>query len=94
MNPEGSLVPENRTWHEENRTYLFAYGLGTVIVSFGLLICLHPWVPQAAAIGSFLVFTMSFVTLSFLVTTPECWVLVEVIQSWFPLLEHCRTTNH
>ena len=25
-------------------------------------------------VGSFLVFVMSFVTLSFLVTTPECWV--------------------
>jgi uncharacterized membrane protein YkgB len=39
-----------------------------------LLLCLHPWLPQAAAVGSFLVFVMSFVTLSFLVTTPECWV--------------------
>jgi reactive chlorine resistance protein C len=73
-NPEGSLVPENRSWHEVNRTYVFAYGLGTVIVVYGLLLCLHPWLPQAAAIGSFLVFVMSFVTLSFLITTPECWV--------------------
>ena len=73
-NPEGALVPENRSWHEANRTYLFAYGLGSVIVAYGLLLCLHPWLPQAAAVGSFLVFVMSFVTLSFLVTTPECWV--------------------
>jgi reactive chlorine resistance protein C len=73
-NPEGALVPENRSWHEANRTYEFAYGLGTVIVFYGLLLCLHPWLPQAAAAGSFLVFVMSFVTLSFLVTTPECWV--------------------
>lgn len=73
-NPEGALVPENRSWHEANRTYAFAYGLGTVIVLYGLLLCLHPWLPQAAAIGSFLVFVMSFVTLSFLLTTPECWV--------------------
>src|SRR6266849_6406600 len=28
-NPEGALVPENRSWHEGNRTYLFAYGLGS-----------------------------------------------------------------
>ena len=27
-NPEGALVPENRSWHEANWTYLFAYGLG------------------------------------------------------------------
>ncbi len=73
-NSEGALVPENRTWHEANRTYEFAYGLGAVIVTYGLLLCLHPWLPQAAAVGSFLVFTMSFVTLSFLITTPECWV--------------------
>ena len=73
-NPEGALVPENRAWHEKNGTYLFAYGLGSVIVLYGLMLCLHPWLPQVAAVGSFLVFTMSLVTLSFLITTPECWV--------------------
>jgi len=73
-NPEGALVPENRAWHESNRTYLFAYGLGTVIVGYGVLIALNPWLPQVGALGSFLVFVMSFVTLSFLITTPECWV--------------------
>jgi uncharacterized membrane protein YkgB len=74
MNPEGALVPENRAWHEQNGTYPFALGLGAVIVLYGVLICFHPWLPQVAAVGSFLVFLMSFVTLSFLVTTPECWV--------------------
>jgi uncharacterized membrane protein YkgB len=73
-NREGELIPENRAWHEKNGTYTFAYGLGAVIVGYGLLICLHPWLPQAAAVGSFLVFVMSLVTLSFLITTPECWV--------------------
>jgi uncharacterized membrane protein YkgB len=73
-NPEGALVPENRAWHEANGTYPFALGLGAVIVSYGLLLCLHPWLPQAATLGSFLVVIMSFVTLSFLITTPECWV--------------------
>ncbi len=73
-NPEGALVPENRQWHEQNGTYVFAYGLGSVIVLYGLLLSVNPWLPQVAAIGSFLVFTMSFVTLSFLITTPECWV--------------------
>lgn len=74
MNPEGALVPANRAWHEANHTYTFAYGLGSVIVLYGVLIALNPWLPQAGALGSFLVFTMSFVTLSFLITTPECWV--------------------
>ncbi len=73
-NPEGKLVPENRAWHEANGTYPFAWGLGAVIVLYGVLLCLHPWLPQAAALGSFLVAIMSLVTLSFLITTPESWV--------------------
>lgn len=74
MNPEGVLDDENRAWHEANHTYKLSYGLGAVIVLYGLLLCLHPWLPQAATLGSFLVVVMSFVTLSFLITTPECWV--------------------
>ena len=73
-NPEGALVTENRAWHEKNGTYTFAYGLGSIIVLYGLMLGTHPWWPQVAAVGSFLVFVMSFVTLSFLITTPECWV--------------------
>jgi uncharacterized membrane protein YkgB len=74
LNREGEPVPANREWHERNGTYPFAWGLGAVIVLYGVLIALHPWLPRVAAAGSFLVFVMSFVTLSFLVTTPECWV--------------------
>ena len=74
MNREGALVPENRAWHEANRTYPFAWGLGSVIVLYGVLIALHPLFPRVAAVGSFLVAVMSVVTLSFLVTTPEVWV--------------------
>src|SRR5262245_53043653 len=74
MNREGQLVPANRQWHEQNGTYRFAYGLGAVIVAYGVMIALHPWRPGVATVGSFLVVLMSFVTLSFLITTPECWV--------------------
>jgi uncharacterized membrane protein YkgB len=74
MNPEGALVPANVQWHQKNHTYAFACVLGAIIVLFALLLCLHPWLPQLAALGGFLVFLMSFVTLSFLITTPECWV--------------------
>lgn len=73
-NPEGALVPENRSWHEANRTDESAYGLGAASVLYGLLLCPHPWLPQAAAVGGFPVFVMSFVTPSFLVTTLERWV--------------------
>ena len=69
-----TLVPANVEWNEKNQTYAFAYGLGAVIVLYGLMLCLHPWLPQVAALGGFLVFVMSLLTLSFLVTTPACWV--------------------
>jgi uncharacterized membrane protein YkgB len=74
MNPEGALVPANRAWHEANGTYRFAHGLGVAIVLFGLMLAVHPWLPQVAAAGSALVVLMSLTTLSFLVTTPEAWV--------------------
>jgi uncharacterized membrane protein YkgB len=74
MNPEGAVVSENRAWHAANHTYPFALGLGAVIVAYGVSIALHPWLPQLATVGSFLVFVMSFVTLSFLATSPESWV--------------------
>jgi uncharacterized membrane protein YkgB len=87
MNREGDLVPANREWHERNGTYRFAYGLGAVIVLYGLMIALHPWKPGVAAVGSFLVFVMSFATLSFLVTTPETWVpALGSSEHGFPLL--------
>src|SRR5579862_6460424 len=74
MNKEGELNPAHRAWHESNGTYPFAIGLGIVIVSIGLLIALHPWLPQLATVGSFLLILMACTTLSFLVTTPEAWV--------------------
>jgi len=74
MNKQGELNPAHRQWHELNGTYPFAYGLGLVIVSIGILIALHPVLPQFAAVGSFLLILMSCTTLSFLVTTPEAWV--------------------
>ena len=74
MNAEGALVPANRAWHEANGTYRFALGLGLVIVLFGAMLAVHPWLPQVATAGSALVVLMSLTTLSFLVTTPEAWV--------------------
>jgi reactive chlorine resistance protein C len=74
MNKEGELVPAHRQWHETNGTYPVSYGLGIVIISIGILIALHPFLPQVAAIGSFLLILMACTTLSFLITTPEAWV--------------------
>jgi uncharacterized membrane protein YkgB len=87
MNREGEMVSANREWHEQNGTYRFAYGLGSVIVAFGVMIALSPWFPRIAAVGSLLVFVMSLVTLSFLMTTPECWVpALGSSEHGFPLL--------
>ncbi len=74
MNKEGERNPAHRQWHETNGTYPFAIGLGLVIVTIGVLIALHPLLPQLAAAGSFLLILMACTTLSFLVTTPEAWV--------------------
>ena len=74
MNREGEYNPENIAWHERNHTYLFSYGLGSLIVIIGLLIASYPLWPSVSAIGSFLAALMSLTTLSFLLTTPETWV--------------------
>lgn len=73
-NPEGKTVQKNIDWHKENGTYLFSYGLGTVIVVIGLLTLLGIWIPKIGLIGGVLTFGMSIVTLTFLITTPEVYV--------------------
>ncbi len=75
---EGELVPAQRAWQQANHTYAFADGLGTVEITIGLLV-LCGLVPTALGAGAglagaALAFATSFVTLSFLVTTPEAWV--------------------
>lgn len=73
-NPEGKTVTQNVQWHKENGTYPFSYGLGTVIVTIGILTLLGIWFPKVGVIGGLLTFGMSLVTLSFLITTPEVYV--------------------
>lgn len=73
-NPEGKTVQKNIDWHKENGTYLFSYGLGTVIVIIGILVLLGIWCPKVGMWGGLLTFGMSLVTLSFLLTTPEVYV--------------------
>lgn len=73
-NPEGKMVAKNIEWHKENGTYLFSYGLGTVIVTIGLLTLLGIWFERIGLLGGMLTFGMSLVTLTFLITTPETWV--------------------
>jgi uncharacterized membrane protein YkgB len=74
-NPEGMVVKSNIEWHRENGTYTFSYALGTVIIIIGLLVFIGIWFPKAALAGGLLTLLMSFVTLSFLITTPEVFVM-------------------
>jgi len=73
-NNEGELVPRNRAWHETNRTYVFSYGLGILIMGIGILVFLGIFTPKIGIFGDLLAIIMTIGTLSFLVTTPECWV--------------------
>ena len=73
-NKEGELVLKNRQWHEANNTYGFSKGLGILIMSIGVLTLLGIFTPKIGIFGELLVIVMTIGTLSFLVTTPECWV--------------------
>lgn len=73
-NPEGKTVEKNIQWHRENGTYIFSYGLGTVIVLIGIIVLLGIWYPMVGLWGGLLTIGMSIVTLSFLITTPEVYV--------------------
>lgn len=73
-NKEGELVLKNRQWHESNRTYVFSYGLGILIMTIGILVFLGMFTPKIGIFGELLCIIMTIGTLSFLITTPECWV--------------------
>lgn len=73
-NPEGKTVQKNIDWHKQNNTYIFSYGLGTVIVIIGIFTLLGIWYSKIGFIGGLLTFGMSLVTLTFLITTPEVYV--------------------
>lgn len=71
---EGELNPDKRAWETANNTYGFSRGLGTVELVIGTLTLAGLWNRRLGLIGAALAFATPFVTLSFLVTTPETWV--------------------
>ncbi|GGG44353.1 DUF417 family protein [Bizionia arctica] len=73
-NPEGKIVDKNIEWHKLNNTYIFSYGLGSVIVIIGFLTFSGIWFPKIGLWGGLLTFGMSIVTLTFLISTPEVFV--------------------
>lgn len=72
--PEGQYDPAKSAWHQENRTYLFAQGLGILICFIGIMVFLGMFNPYLGLVGEVLCIIMTIGTLSFLITTPETWV--------------------
>jgi uncharacterized membrane protein YkgB len=71
---EGELVPAQREWQRANRTYAFSNALGAVEICIGMLVLAGLFSVRIGAVGAVLAIATSFVTLSFLFTTPEPWV--------------------
>ena len=71
---EGELKPTDRAWQTENNTYRFSDGLGTVEIIIGLLTLVGLFSRRYGMLGATLALLTPFVTLSFLITTPEVWV--------------------
>ena len=74
MNAEGALIDANRAWHEANGTYPVSIFIGVTICLIGALILAHYLHPTLGMLGALGVVCFTFVTLSFLITTPEVWV--------------------
>lgn len=74
MTKEGQLVPEQRAWQQQNNTYGYSNGLGTVELTIAFLLLLNPVSRKAGLVGGLMAFFTPFVTMSFLITTPEAWV--------------------
>lgn len=71
---EGELKPDQRSWQAANDTYAFSTGLGIVELTIGGLTLAGLVSLRLGFVGALLAFLTPFVTLSFLVTTPEAWV--------------------
>ncbi|GGF85634.1 membrane protein [Azorhizobium oxalatiphilum] len=71
---EGELNPVKREWQVGNNTYGFSRGLGTLELIIGAMTLAGLWNRKVGLIGAFLAFGTPFITLSFLITTPEAWV--------------------
>lgn len=68
---EGELKPEERARQTANNTYAFSDGLGVVELIIAALVLANPVSRWLGLAGGVLAFLTPFVTLSFLITTPE-----------------------
>ncbi|MCH4155522.1 MAG: YkgB family protein [Muribaculaceae bacterium] len=71
---EGEVDQVKQEWHQKNNTYGYSHALGILIMGIGILTFLGFFSTKIGMAGEILVIIMTIGTLSFLVTTPECWV--------------------
>ena len=84
---EGELKLAKRAWQTANDTYAFSSGLGSVEIGIGPKVLVGLVSRRWGLVGAVLAFLTPFVTLSFLVTTPEAWVMaLSDAQHGFPNL--------
>src|SRR6201991_17057 len=84
---EGEFNSTERAWQTVNNTYAFSHGLGSVEIIIGILVVVGLASPRLGLLGAILAFITPFVTLSFLITTPEAWVpALGDVQHGFPYL--------
>jgi len=74
LTKEGELKPAQRSWQTANNTYGFSEGLGSLELVIGGLTLAGLFSRRLGLVGAALAFATPFVTLSFLITTPEAWV--------------------
>ncbi|WP_120955936.1 YkgB family protein [Helicobacter mehlei] len=67
-------TPENRAWHQQNKTYQVSYAIGALELFLAFLLLLGLWFPLSGMVGGVLVAGMGLVTLSFIITTPGIWM--------------------
>jgi uncharacterized membrane protein YkgB len=74
MTQEGELDTAKRAWQVDNNTYGYSRGLGTVELLIAACVLANPLSRRVGLLGGLLAFLTPFVTMSFLMTTPEAWV--------------------
>lgn len=74
MTHEGEYDAAKRAWQVRNNTYGFSTGLGIVELLIAACVLANPMSKRIGLLGGLLAFLTPFVTISFLITTPEAWV--------------------
>lgn len=87
MTKEGTINLQSRAWQKENNTYKASDLIGVIEVIIALLVLANPVSQWLGLIGGLMALFTTFITLSFLLTTPEAWVPdLGDLQHGFPYL--------